>query len=200
LTAAIRPSGIFGEADSTILPNLIDAYRSGKTKFQVGDNTNLFDFTYVGNVADAHILTVDVLLQTHAMSTAPLDTEKVDGEAFFITNDQPTYFWDFSRAVWKEAGDTTPIEKVWKLNPALLLPLAALVEWIFWLLRLGVPNLTQQKLSASTMTRYYNIDKAKSRLGYRPKVSIQEAIKRSVKPIVKAKEEAEQRAKEKKSQ
>ena len=36
--------------------------KEGKSHFQVGDNTNLFDWTYVGNVAHAHILAADKLV------------------------------------------------------------------------------------------------------------------------------------------
>ena len=102
LTCALRPAGIFGEGDQQNLPKMVSAYRKGQTKFQVGDNNNLFDFTYVENVAHGHLLAVQALLQTHTLATAPLDYEKVDGEAFFITNGQPVYFWDFARAVWHE--------------------------------------------------------------------------------------------------
>jgi sterol-4alpha-carboxylate 3-dehydrogenase (decarboxylating) len=36
-------------------------YDRGQTHFQIGDNTNLFDWTYVGNVARAHLLAADKL-------------------------------------------------------------------------------------------------------------------------------------------
>ena len=56
LTVAIRPAGIFGEGDVQILPNMLNVHYTGKTKIQLGDNRNRFDFTNVGNVAYAHIL------------------------------------------------------------------------------------------------------------------------------------------------
>jgi len=37
------------------------AYLRGQTHVQIGDNTNLFDWTYVGNVAHAHLLAADKL-------------------------------------------------------------------------------------------------------------------------------------------
>lgn len=36
-------------------------YERGQTHFQIGDNNNLFDWTYVGNVAYAHLLAADKL-------------------------------------------------------------------------------------------------------------------------------------------
>jgi len=58
---ALRPSGIFGPRDMQMIPGFLDAAKAGKSKFQLGDNTKLFDFTYVGNVVDAHLLAADKL-------------------------------------------------------------------------------------------------------------------------------------------
>ena len=60
-TVAIRPAGIFGIGDRQALPGFFEVLRTGKTKFQVGDNTNLFDWTYVDNVVHAHLLAADKL-------------------------------------------------------------------------------------------------------------------------------------------
>ena len=54
-TGAIRPSSMFGVGDAQLLPNMLKTYEEGKTKFQIGDNTNMFDFTCVVNAAYAHI-------------------------------------------------------------------------------------------------------------------------------------------------
>jgi sterol-4alpha-carboxylate 3-dehydrogenase (decarboxylating) len=182
LTVSLRPASIFGEGDVQMLPNMIQAYYTGKTKFQLGYNENLFDFTYVGNVAHAHILAAKKLLEAYGKKEKAEDKACVDGEAFFITNDNPLYFWDFTRSIWKAAGDTTTKEQIWVLPRGLGLFLASLIEWIFFILFWGKrePPLTKQKVKYSCMARYYKIDKAKSRLGYRPIVNMEEAIKRSV--------------------
>src|SRR5271168_4973162 len=85
LTCAIRPAGIFGEGDTQALPSMAEIALTSKTNFQLGTNENLFDFTYVGNIAHAHLLAAHALLATSFLTTAPLDHEKVDGEAFIIT-------------------------------------------------------------------------------------------------------------------
>ena len=54
-TCAIRPSGIFGEGDATFFPTLVAKARQGKLKYYIGNGRNLVEFTYVGNVAQAHI-------------------------------------------------------------------------------------------------------------------------------------------------
>ena len=179
LTVALRPAGIFGEGDAQMMPGMLTAYAKGQTKFQLGDNENLFDFTYVGNVAHAHILAAAALMETHGLGTEPLDHEKVDGEAFFITNGQPLYFWDFARMVWSAAGDRTTPEQVWVIGKEFGLGLATMIEWVFWAMG-RTPNLTRSKVQYSCMARYYSIDKAAARLGYRPLCGVEEGVQRSV--------------------
>ena len=184
LTAAIRPSGMFGEGDVQLLPPALSAYYKGQTKVQIGTNDNLFDFTEITNVAHAHHLCLAALLATHERlasgKAAPLDNEKVDGEAFFITNDSPVYMFDFARSVWAAAGDQTPLEKVWWLSKDVGLFLASLMGWVYWILRWGKPNLTRQQVQYTCLTRYFCIEKAKRRLGYEPVVGMAEGIKRGV--------------------
>ena len=181
LTTAVRPAGIFGEGDMQLIPNMLKAYEKRQTRFQLGGNENLFDFTYVGNVAYAHILAAVALMDTHALTIQPLDHEKVDGEAFFITNAQPVYFWDFARMVWKAAGDKTTPEQIWTIDRGLGLQLATIIEWLFWFAGGRTPNLNRKKVQYSCMTRFYSVDKARKLFGYEPRWSMEEAIVRTVK-------------------
>jgi len=193
LTCAIRPAGIFGEGDVQLLPPMVTAYRKRQTKFQIGVNENLFDFTYVENVAYAHLLAVQALMHTHTIApTIPLDTERVDGEAFLVTNGQPVYFWDFARAVWHEAGDRLPLSKVWRLDPDFAWAIGGILEWVFWALG-KKPSLTRQQARYSTLNKYHNIDKARSRLGYSPLVDLDEGIRRGVRYMLEQDEKAGQK-------
>lgn len=169
-----------GEGDAMVLYHLINIYRQGRTNVQVGDNDNLFDFTYVENVAHAHLLAARALLATATSSTIPLDHERVDGEAFLITNDSPAYFWDFARAVWAAAGSPHGTEHVRVLPQGVGMMLGFLSEVFFWIIG-KPPTFNRQRIVYSCMTRYYDISKAKRRLGYKPLVSLDEGIKRSVK-------------------
>ena len=197
LTCAIRPALIFGEGDAQLTPNLLKAYDKGQTRFQLGSNDNLFDFTYVGNVAHGHLLAVLALLQTSKLNVEPLDHEKVDGEAFFITNSSPVYFWDFTRMVWAIAGDKTEPGQVWVIGKDSGMVIATIMEWVYWAVTLGgVPNLTRFKVKFSCMTRYFSIDKAAKRLGYLPIYGLEEAVDRTVKWFL----EKEARSQEKKIQ
>ena len=55
-TVALRPSGIFGEGDPLFVPVMVENAKAGKLKYVIGNGANLMDFTYVGNVAHAHVL------------------------------------------------------------------------------------------------------------------------------------------------
>lgn len=55
-TCALRPSGIFGEGDTVMVPTMVRQARAGKMKYIIGSGNNKWDLTYVGNVAQAHIL------------------------------------------------------------------------------------------------------------------------------------------------
>ncbi|KAH6604725.1 c-3 sterol dehydrogenase c-4 decarboxylase family [Trichoderma cornu-damae] len=179
LTTSIRPAGIFGEGDVQNISGFLRAYRNGKSHMQLGDNTNIFDFTYVGNVAHAHLLAARLLLATASARTIPLSHERVDGEIFFITNDTPVYFWDFARAVWRAAGCEKGTEGVWQISRGVSIILGSASELFFDIIG-KPPTFTKMRAMISTVTRYYNIDKAKRVLRYEPLFTLQEGIKRGV--------------------
>ena len=168
-----------------MIPNMLKASRRGQSKWQLGNNENLFDFSYVENIAHAHILAAVALLESSNTSTMPPDNERVDGEAFFITNDNPVPFWDFTRAVWKEGGDTVgmDLKKVWVLPKGLAMNIAYILEAVLNLFG-KKPSLQSSAVKFSTIPRYYNIGKAKNRLDYRPIVSLQEGVRRAVKACI----------------
>ncbi|KAI4177918.1 MAG: hypothetical protein LQ343_000002 [Gyalolechia ehrenbergii] len=187
LTTSLRPAGLFGEGDMQLITGMMKALRKSQTKFQLGDNTNLFDFTYVGNAAHAHILAAIALLTTaHKFGTmTPLDFERADGVPFFITNTTPIYFWDFARAVWSAAGDPVSLSapsSILAINETLGLFIATLMEWIFWIIFLGTkqPSMTRGIVKYSCMTRYFDTGKAQRVLGYKPIWGLEEAVGRTV--------------------
>ncbi|KAL1891875.1 erg26, C-3 sterol dehydrogenase [Sporothrix stenoceras] len=179
LTNAIRPSGINGEGDTMAMYHIINIYRQGRHNIQIGENTNMFDFTYVENVAHAHLLAALGLRATTLAKTAPLDHERVDGEAFFITNGSPIYFWDFTRTIWKYAGNKDGLDKVWTLSREVGMFFGLMSEIVYGILR-KPPTFNRQRIAYACMTRYYDISKAKRLLGYEPIVSLEEGIKRGV--------------------
>lgn len=279
LTVALRPAGIFGPGDRQAMTGLYQVYERGQTHFQVGDNTNLFDWTYVGNVARAHILAADKLdipppappisafekapstvddlpplnsveqsLINHPLTSIDVTTGKhriptcearplgpyvtrppnadiiesafnnpgtdnrpvgrsrydqlsetsinreklrhpdktplqVAGQAFFITNGEPCYFWDFPRTVWRHLDSFFPGHR--KQRGLIVLPkpigmaAASGSEWFGWLTG-KQPTFTKFKVTFSCATRWYNIEKARRVLGYEPEVGVEEGVRRMV--------------------
>lgn len=54
-TCALRPSGIFGPGDLFFFPTMLEKGRAGKLRCIIGSGENMMEFTYVGNVAQAHL-------------------------------------------------------------------------------------------------------------------------------------------------
>jgi sterol-4alpha-carboxylate 3-dehydrogenase (decarboxylating) len=71
------------------MPGFIKFYNTGHTRMQIGDNSNLFDWTYIGNHAHVHVLAADALLEAYKSPNLPPESERVDGEVFYTTNDEP---------------------------------------------------------------------------------------------------------------
>lgn len=153
---------------------------------QLGDNNNLFDFTYVGNVAYAHMLAAYRLQAAYTRYEAKqsiLDHERIDGEAFNITNDSPVYFWDMTRAAWALTGKVVEPHQVWQLPEELLGAIGELAERVMGLFG-KTPRLTSRMVRYSCMTRYYSSEKAKFRLAYLPVVPVDEGLARAVGYVV----------------
>ncbi|MCJ1432717.1 hypothetical protein MMC27_002074 [Xylographa pallens] len=182
LTTAIRPAGIFGEGDLVMIKRMVATAQEGKLRIQIGDGTNKFDFTYVGNAASAHVLAVKALLRAVKSNTPIPPGERVAGEAFFVTNGEPMPFWDFARAIGAAAGHPVKKEDVWIIPKRLGYVIGAVAEWVVWATTFGAKNSTFNRTTIrfACMTRTFRIDKARERLNYRVTVNMQEGIKRGV--------------------
>lgn len=180
LTTCIRPSGIFGEGDEGPTKSMVENAAAGKLRFTIGDGKNLFDFTFNENVVYAHILAAERLLQSQ-VTPPPSEDMRVAGQGFLITNDEHIPFWDFARAIGAAAGHPTKKEEI-KVIPKLMgLIMATIAEWVVWATSFGrrKARMNVVGIRYSCMTRTYRIDKAKKALGYRPLVSLKEAIQRA---------------------
>ncbi|MCJ1309019.1 erg26, C-3 sterol dehydrogenase [Agyrium rufum] len=181
-TVSIRPSGIYGEDDTGIVGNALSMLRQGRTGVQLGSNTSPFDWTYVESAVSAHILATRVLLSQIGNNSASVEGPKIDGEAFFVTDDEPIPLWDFLRKVWTTAGWDGSREKVRIISTQVALWLAVVFEWIYWIGTFGgLPqSFNKRKVELACFPRTFDITKAKTRLGYVPLVSPDEGIRRAV--------------------
>ena len=55
-----------------MIQSLYIIYDTGRTGIQIGNNTKLMDWTYVTNVADAHILAADKLVASAKIFSSPM--------------------------------------------------------------------------------------------------------------------------------
>ncbi|PVU93274.1 hypothetical protein BB561_003372 [Smittium simulii] len=184
-TVSLRPSGIFGPGDNQVTPGALMAQKKGYPPLiQVGNNTALFDFTFVDNLVDAHISASDKLACDNTSTNQDSDY-RIDGQSFFITNDQPIGMWSFLRLLWAEVGDNR--------KPILIIP-TFIASFILYLLRfLASIKVVKHEVPfvfGMTFTdRYFNISKAKKLLDYKPRVSYSQGVPISVASTLKRWEE-----------
>jgi sterol-4alpha-carboxylate 3-dehydrogenase (decarboxylating) len=163
-TSVLRPSVICGEGDNQLLPSIHACIAKRETPYIIGDGCNLWDVTYVGNVADAHVLAAENLLST--MTAA--------GEAFFIQNNEPITFRDLSLAVWKHFGHIPPFEIA---IPASLAWFAGLLAECFSWMSGTTATLSRGSVKDACSIRYARGVKAERLLGYRPRIGLEEGLR-----------------------
>ena len=141
-----------------------------RTHIQIGDNKNLFDWTYIENAAHAHLLAAERLSTDHPKFS------QVAGQVFFITNGEPLPYWDFGRSLWKAVGHVP--EKTTIIPRPVAMIIATIMEFISWLT--GKPAvLNRFRIMIICTTRWCSIDKARKALDYEPPVSVHEGIRRA---------------------
>ncbi|CAI5462497.1 unnamed protein product [Closterium sp. Yama58-4] len=178
LTCALRPSNIFGPGDPDLVPITIKNAQKGKLKFIVGDGENMSDWTYVENVVHAHICAEKALSEYKG---DPTSDDSPAGKAYFITNADPRRFWDFIFAIAGGFGYSS--KPIAKLPADILIPMAAGVEAITKALApLGVPpsDFTPARLLLATRWRTFSPARAGRLLGYKPIVSVDEGLQRTI--------------------
>lgn len=165
-TCALRPSVLCGPGDYQLVPAIHACIAKGETPFVIGDGLNLWDVTYVTNIADAHVLAAENLATSKTAA----------GEAFFIQNNEPITFRDFCLAIWRHFGHIPPFEiKI----PQRLAYFAGLVcETFTWVMG-QTTTLSRGSVKDACAVRYASGEKAKRILGYEARVGIENGIRMS---------------------
>jgi sterol-4alpha-carboxylate 3-dehydrogenase (decarboxylating) len=170
LTCAIRPHVIFGPGDTRFLPAIVSRAKAGKLRLSVGlGNDKLSDFTYVDNLVDA-LLAADARL---------VPGSPVAGQAYFVTNGEPMPFFGFVAKVLAELG----LPRIVGAVPYPLAYAAAALKEGLDTLRGGTLNAEDgmSRFAVRYMVRhhYFDISKARRELGYAPRVTLEEGIRRT---------------------
>lgn len=180
ITVALRPSGIFGEGDPLFVPTTVDKARRGKMKFIIGAGVNKLDWTYVGNVARAHLLAAEQLLRADGGESA--GARRMAGRAYFITNDDPRPFWGVIGDVLAGLGYERPhIRLPFALVYAISLAVAATAALLHAACGATLStDFTPSRILLATCERQMRCDAARRDFGYMPQVSMDEALARTV--------------------
>ncbi|OWP05231.1 hypothetical protein B2J93_7973 [Marssonina coronariae] len=166
-TCCIRPTALYGEGDGQMIGPVIKALENGNTGVWMGYNDIEMDVVYVGHVAIAHILAAKGMITEISDPHAT----KISGEAFNITDDQPSPPLTFFRKYWALAGDERPLNTVWYIPPPMVLILAHMAEWFVWATtwgKLRPQDLILERMEFILYTRTYSVKKARERLGFVP--------------------------------
>lgn len=165
LSCALRPHLIWGPRDTHLVPRLIDRARSGQLR-RVGSGTNRIDTVYVENAAAAHLLAVDRLVPG----------SPVAGRAYFITQGEPVNCWEWIDALLSQSG-LPPVRKQISFRAAWIA--GGILETVYRVLgRSSEPRMTRFLAAQLARDHYFNIDRARQDLGYRPTISTDEGMRR----------------------
>lgn len=160
---SLRPHLIWGPGDRHIAPRLIERAKQGKLR-RISGKDCLVDTTYIDDCVEAHILA----------ASAPAAT--VAGRAYFISQGDPRPLWTIINGILDAAG-LPPVTKSVPYPAALAA--ACVLEGVWKLARLqSEPRLTRFLVKQLSTAHWFDISAAKRDLGYAPKVSIEEGLRR----------------------
>jgi 2-alkyl-3-oxoalkanoate reductase len=162
---ALRPHFIWGPGDRHLLPRLIARAKTGRLR-QIGSRDPKCDTIYIDNCVDAHLLAADALRKG-----APLG-----GKAYFVSDDAPIGVWTMANKMLACAGQG-PVGR--PIPAGLAYAIGATMEFVYALF--GVekePLITRFGASELSYAQWFDISAARRDLGYRPRVSIDEGLKR----------------------
>jgi 2-alkyl-3-oxoalkanoate reductase len=159
----LRPHLIWGPGDNHLVPRILE--RASKLR-RIGSGTQRVDTIYIDNAVHAHILAETCLKANPGLS----------GRIYFVSQDDPVPLWTMVNYILA-AGDRPPVQK--SISPSLARTIGALCESVYKLLRIkSEPPMTRFVASELATAHWFNIQAAKTDLGYRPLVSTEDGLAR----------------------
>jgi len=164
-TVSLRPHLIWGPEDNHLVPRILEQGAKGALR-KIGRRACLVDTIYIDNAAEAHVQAAEKL----AIGS------EVAGKAYFLSNDEPLPLWDVVNRILA-AGNIAPVTKT--ISPRLAYAAGALLEKIYSLFRLpGEPRMTRFVARELSTAHWFDLSNAREDIGYSPKVSIDEGMRR----------------------
>jgi DTDP-4-dehydrorhamnose 3,5-epimerase len=160
----LRPRGLFGVGDTSIIPRFIQLSNGDGIPLLNGGK-HLADLTCVENVAFAIRLCIE----------NDISIEQI----YNVSNGEPMAFYDLVTKLFKELNLEPKFKKI---NPTLLLAITYIMETFYKIFKIkNEPVLTKYKYNLLRYSQTLSIDKITNELGYKPKLSIDEGIKKYAK-------------------
>ncbi len=159
----LRPHLIWGPRDNHLVPRILARGKAGSLA-RVGDGENMVDVTYIDNAAEAHVLAEQKLNRNPGLS----------GNVYFISQGEPVRLWDMVNSILK-AGGLPPVKR--SVSPRAAYLAGALLERLFKTLRVSTePPMTRFVAEELSKSHWFNIDAAKTDLGYETKISTKQGL------------------------
>ncbi len=159
----LRPHLIWGPGDNHLVPRIL---AKAERLVRIGDGKNLVDTVYISNAADAHISAADKLAEHPELS----------GRIYFITQGEPMPLWDMIDAILK-AGGLEPVKRSMSRKTAGVI--GSVCEAIYKTFNIrGEPPMTRFVAEELSTSHWFDISAAKRDLGYTPRVSTAEGLRR----------------------
>jgi nucleoside-diphosphate-sugar epimerase len=164
-TISLRPHLIWGPGDNNLLPRILARARKGQLR-RIGRGNPLIDPIYIENAATAHLLAADRLEPSSPIA----------GRTYFVTQAETIPLWDMINSLL-EAAHLGPVTR--SVSRPLALAAAGVMEVTYRLSgRDQEPPMTRFLARQLSTTHWFNNDAARRDLGYRPRVSIAEGLRR----------------------
>lgn len=166
---ALRPPLIWGPRDTSLLPRIIERGKNGALRRIKGPPTRT-DITYIDDAVQAHLLAADLLV------AGGEGARRISGRPYFVSSGEPVEIWDFVNRLLDAAGER-PIRKSVSLRTALV------VGWVFEKVHAlsgakGDPRMSRWIVRQLTTARWFDISAARRDLGYEPRVSLEDGMRR----------------------
>jgi nucleoside-diphosphate-sugar epimerase len=164
---ALRPHLIWGPGDTHLVPGLVARARAGRLRL-VGSGEKRIDTVYIDNAAEAHLLAADRL--------SPQFGNPVAGRAYFITNGEPLPLREIVNRILDAAGAPSVTRRV---APWLAYGAGAVLEVLAWARGAREdPAITRFSARQLATAHWFDLSAARRDLGYEPRVSIDEGMRR----------------------